>query len=88
MTKSPSPRFGNGQPARVPPDDSRGDRYIFITAPPPPPPPQCKQCGSTNLNIYKTMPREADGSIRRYARCGDCLACYIIVSEVSEVAEE
>lgn len=74
MTKSHPARFGNGQPARVPASDADG-RYIFRERT------RCTKCGSDSILIYKTMPREADGSIRRYARCGECLACYIVVEE-------
>lgn len=74
MSTSPAPRFGRGVPARVPPLDSP-DRYIFIERP------RCQKCGGVDLNVYRTMGPESDGSVRRYVRCGDCLSCYILVAE-------
>jgi DNA-directed RNA polymerase subunit RPC12/RpoP len=54
-----------------PTDDSH--RYVYVQAA------ACPRCGSTNVLAYRTNPVEADGSVSRYSRCGDCSHRFILV---------
>jgi len=56
-------------------DPGESDRYVFVERP------RCPSCGSENLYLKKTHPREADGSVTRDTRCKDCQWDFFIVEE-------
>lgn len=59
---------------RIPPE---GDtkRYVYVEAP------KCSHCGSTRLRVYGKLPRDVEGMVRRYTRCGTCGGKFIIIEK-------
>jgi len=61
------------------PTDDRSEarkrpRYLYVQRP------RCPECGGVKLLAYRTS-QNGDGSLTRYARCGDCHTRLILILE-------